>query len=186
MKQAEPVPAGHNKVEVAGTSADLNQLYRDNAAFAWRLFMNMGVRPDDVADMVQDVFLVVHRRLGEVVIRSSARAWIYGICVRCCANYRRRAGIRREQLVADPPESGSEDFDAVNARLDLKRALELLDDQQRAIFLLYEVEGLPMSEVAEALSSSLSTAYAKLYAARRLVQRAFSSNHSSHQVGGRL
>jgi RNA polymerase sigma-70 factor (ECF subfamily) len=133
----------------------------------------MGVRKADVPDLVQEVFVTVHRRLGAVEIQSSLRAWIYGICVRTCANYRKRAMRTREVLVSEAPERSIDTSDRVQHKLDLVRALDTLDDDQRAVFLLYEVEELSMPEVAAALGCPTSTAYSRLYAAQRVVRRTF-------------
>lgn len=162
----------------ARTCWDLERIYRDNIAFAWRMVTNMGVRRADVPDVVQEVFITVHRRLGEVEIKSSVRAWIYGICVRACSNYRKRASTQREQLFWEPPEHGIQNDERASAKLDLMRALELLDADQRAVFVLYEVEGLTMREVAEALDCPPTTAYSRLYAARRVVQAAFDTKET--------
>lgn len=167
-----------------GADIDLDEVYRQNARFAWRLVANMGVRPADVADVVQEVFIIVHRRLGQTVLNTSLRAWIYGICARCCANYRRRALNRREQLFSEPPEQTADDNERLSARLDLERALDTLDHHQRAVFLLYEVEGLSMPEVAEALVMPLSTAYSRLHVARTTFQRELARGHAQHHEQG--
>ena len=176
--------------EAPSPNVELGEVYRQNVRFAWRLVVNMGVRPDDVADIVQEVFIIVHRRLGEVVLSTSVRAWIYGICARCCANYRRRALTRREQLCSEPPDRSADDYRAsddnerVSARLDLERALDTLDQHQRAVFLLYEVEELSMPEVAEALAIPLSTAYSRLHAARSAFRRELLKGHTQpHEQG---
>ena len=169
----------------ANSCWDLEAVYRDNIAFAWRMVTNMGVRRADVPDVVQEVFITVHRRLGEVEIKRSVRAWIYGICVRACANYRKRASTQREQLFWEPPEPDARSDERATAKLDLLRALRLLDDDQRAVFLLYEVEGLTMREVADVLDCPSTTAYSRLYAARRAVQAAFDREETEANNDGR-
>ena len=51
----------------------------------------------------------------------------------------------------------------------LDAALEVLDDDKRAAFVLYEIEEQPMSDVAAALGCPLQTAYSRLYAARKII-----------------
>jgi len=150
-------------------------LYRDYAAFVWRILRAMGVREADLPDMTQEVFVVVYRRLPELRARSSLRSWLYGICIRCAANYRRRAYRVSERLYAVVPEVVEASSDAA-ARLDLMRALQTLDEARRAVFVLYEIEELSMPEVAEALGCALTTAYSRLYSARRAVRRYFWSS----------
>ena len=92
--------------------------------------------------------------------------------MRTAANYRRRACRKRERLCAEVPDT-LETTATAAAALDLLRALSALDDDQRAVFVLYELEELTMPEVAEALGCPIPTAYSRLYAARRRVRAAF-------------
>lgn len=157
------------------TRVGVEQIYRDHAAFFWRLLRAMGVREADVPDVTQEVFITIHRRLDDTQIRASLRAWVYGICLRTAANYRRRRHRSSERLCCPVPDSAPIGSDRAGARLDLKRALDSLDEARRAVFLLYEVEGLSMPEVAEALGCPVTTAYSRLYSARRAVRAAFGS-----------
>ena len=142
-----------------------------------RVVRRMGVNAADVDDVTQEVFLAVHRGLPTFAGRSSVRTWVYGICIRTCSNHRDRAFRRREQLVLDPerledardPERQLEGQHALAA---LDRALAELPHAQRAVFVLFEIEGLDMREVAVATGASKFTAYARLYAARKRVSAA--------------
>jgi RNA polymerase sigma-70 factor, ECF subfamily len=152
---------------------EMERVYRDHAAFVWRLLRHMGVRDADVPDAAQEVFITVHRRLSDSVIRTSLRAWVYGICIRIAANYRRRRYLACERPCDPLPEPSREPSDPAAARIDLCRALDRLDVARRAVFLLYEVEGLSMPEVADALGCPVTTAYSRLHSARELVRAAF-------------
>lgn len=152
-------------------------LYRDYGGFVWRILRAMGVRDADAPDMTQEVFMVVDRRLPELRARSSVRAWLYGICIRSAANYRRRSFRVSERLYAVVPEPDQLEADET-AKLDLMRALETLDEARRAVFVLYEIEELSMPEVAEAVGCPLTTAYSRLYSARRAVRRCFGSSRA--------
>ena len=55
----------------------------------------------------------------------------------------------------------------------LARLLDELDDDKRAVFVLYEVEGLLMKQVAEVVGCPLQTAYSRLHAARELLAAAY-------------
>jgi RNA polymerase sigma-70 factor (ECF subfamily) len=124
---------------------------------------------------VQEVFVVVHRRLPSFEGRSSLRTWLYGICLRVASDFRRRARVRYERTASDPARDLSESAslapdERARARAQLRNLLAALDDDKREVLVLYEIEGLPMSEVAEILGCPLQTAYSRLHAARaRLV-----------------
>ncbi len=85
--------------------------------------------------------------------------------------------VRREIVTDEPPESpeSGRQHDALamkQARVVLDRILDELDDDKRAVFVLYEIEELSMAEVADALGCPLQTAYSRLHAARKLVESA--------------
>jgi RNA polymerase sigma-70 factor (ECF subfamily) len=139
----------------------------------------LGVPESDVEDVAQEVFVVVHRKLGEFEGRSSLRTWLYGICVRTASDYRKRARVRHEIVTDEPPEQTAqpEQHDTLalrQARALLDGILDQLDEDKRAVFVLYEIEQITMSEVAEAVGCPLQTAYSRLHAARKEVEVAVS------------
>lgn len=151
------------------------QVYQEHAAFVWRSLRRLGVRPSDLEDVAQDVFVVVHRKLPEFDGRSSVRTWVFGVCLRTAADYRRRAHIRREESMDVVPDSAvpaaqDEAVSRRQARALLDRILDELDEEKRATFVLFELEQWPMAEIAEAMGCPLQTSYARLYAARRDVE----------------
>lgn len=164
---------------------DFDNVLAESAPFVWRVLGRLGVAQADVQDVCQEVFLIIYRKLDEFDGRP-ARAWIYGISVRAAADYRKRA-FRRHELVGEPPFQPSvpaEQHDALEllrARARLDRVLAGLDEDKRQVFVLYELEELPMSEVAAIVACPLQTAYSRLHAARRAVRAAFSA--SSEQGG---
>ncbi|XXU61304.1 sigma-70 family RNA polymerase sigma factor [Sorangium sp. So ce1078] len=158
--------------------ATFRQLFEEYAPFVWRALRHMGVPDREVPDLCQEVFLVVHRKLGEFDGRSSLRTWIYGICFRTASEHRRRAHVRREEMTESIPDEGMpppqpEELLRKQARELLQRALSSLDEEKRAVLVLFELEGLPMTEVAEVVGCPLSTAYSRLYAARKHCEDVF-------------
>lgn len=153
----------------------LAEIFRQYAPFVWRGLRRLGIAESDVDDVCQEVFVVVHRKLGEFEGRSSLKTWIYGICARTASDYRRSGRVRREVITEAPPEAPHEggQHEALalkQARATLDRILDDLDDDKRSVFVLYEIEELTMAEVAEALGCPLQTAYSRLHAARKLVE----------------
>jgi len=158
----------------APSPLDTTSLFREHAAYVWRALRRLGVREADIEDVCQEVFVVVHRRLADFEGRSSPRTWIYGIAIRTASDYRKRASHVREVATATPPDVLSRDnphdaLSARQARATLDRLLDALDDDKRAVFVLYEIEEVPMNEVAEAVGCPLQTAYSRLHAARKAV-----------------
>jgi RNA polymerase sigma-70 factor (ECF subfamily) len=134
----------------------------------WRAARHLGVATSDIADIVQEVFLVVHRRIDSFEGRSALRTWLYGICVRVVSDYRRKAFRSRERLSADVQLSGQ--VPSPETRLTLLNLLSRLSAPHRELLVLYEVEGLTMREVSEVLDMPLQTAYSRHKVARRTLR----------------
>jgi RNA polymerase sigma-70 factor, ECF subfamily len=153
------------------------QVYEAHAAFVWRSLRRLGVREADLEDVTQEVFVVVHRKLPEFDGRSSVKTWVFGICLRTASDYRRKAHVKREEIVDEVPDaaveqSGPRRVEQRLARAMLDRLLDGLDEEKRATFVLFELEQLPMADVAAVTDVPLQTAYARLYAARRSIEAA--------------
>jgi RNA polymerase sigma-70 factor (ECF subfamily) len=150
------------------------KIFSDYAPFVLRVLRHLGVPAADLQDQGQEVFVAVFRGLAAFAGRSSLRTWIYGICVHVASNYRRRAYVRHERSVSEPPEAVCEPdqpqaFERNQNWPALRRLLDTLDPEKREVFVLYELEELPMREVAEACGCPLQTAYSRLHAARRVL-----------------
>lgn len=174
------VPVSGTKAEVAApvcssgtTSRSSADIFREHGAFVWRLLRRLGVPPSDVDDLTQDVFIAVHRSLGRYEERSYLKAWLYRICVRQASRYRRSrpplGTVDIDDLTETSGDCPEEALQAMEARANFDRLLGVLDEDRRTVFVLYEVEELPMSEVAEAVGCPLQTAYSRLRSARKLI-----------------
>ncbi len=152
------------------------RVFQQHAPYVWRALRRLGVAESDADDVCQDVFIVVHRKLGTFG-GSSLQTWLYGICLRVASEHRRRPHRRREQVVEAVPDESvdapqEDEVERRRALALLDEALDLLDDDKRAVFVLFELEQMPMTEVAEAAGCPLQTAYSRLYAARKIVEGA--------------
>ena len=65
-------------------------VYRQHARFVWLSLQRLGIHVSDLDDVAQDVFVIVHKRLRTFDRRSRLTTWLFGICMRVAANYRRR------------------------------------------------------------------------------------------------
>jgi RNA polymerase sigma-70 factor (ECF subfamily) len=145
-------------------------VYREHHAFVWRSLRRLGVEEADLDDLVQEVFLVAHRRLADFEGRSKLSTWLFGIAYRVVSDHRRKreAGQRREAAVTPPPAPTQPDrkLSRREAAAVLDGLLGRLDPDKRDVFVMAEVAKLTMPEIAEALGININTAYARLRAAR--------------------
>ncbi|MEM9187926.1 MAG: RNA polymerase sigma factor [Myxococcota bacterium] len=156
---------------------DVVSMHRAHASFVWSTLFRLGVAERDLPDMLQEVFLVVHRRLPSLAVDASERSWLFGIATRVTKNYRKRAHRRRERPMSDPPEvvaHGDPERRAIEIRraAEARRILDRLDATQRVVFVMFEVEGFRCREIAEMLDVPVGTVHSRLHAARARVARA--------------
>jgi RNA polymerase sigma-70 factor (ECF subfamily) len=149
----------------------LRALFEEHGSFVLRSLRYLGVREADLDDTLQEVFLVVYQRLADYEEKGRARAWLYSICTRVARAQLRRVGRRRETAMPAFSEESIEptQLERVEDREALalgQRLLDQLPPQQREVFVLYEVEDMPMAEIAQALDCPLQTAYSRLHKAR--------------------
>jgi RNA polymerase sigma-70 factor (ECF subfamily) len=143
-----------------------------------------------VDDAVQDVFIVVHRRLTEFEGRSSLRSWLFGIARRVAHDHRRRIGRKERgeelpEVLPDPDGSTpAGELERAQAVRTLHALLAALDDDKREVFILAELEQMTAPEIAAALGVNLNTVYSRLRAARAAFDAAV-ARHLARNGGGR-
>jgi RNA polymerase sigma-70 factor (ECF subfamily) len=152
-----------------------DDIYAAHVAFVWRVLRTLGVSEAQLEDAVQDVFVVVHRRLPEWEGRAAMTTWLFAIARRVASTHRRRAlGARTEEL-QDEPVGGADTFAAMSraqAAATVMTILMTLDEDKRTVFALVELEQLSVPEVARMLDINLNTAYSRLRLARAAFEAA--------------
>jgi RNA polymerase sigma-70 factor (ECF subfamily) len=146
-------------------------VYDAHFRFVWRCLRSLGVSDAAIDDAVQDVFVVVQRKLSTFEGRAELRTWLYAIAVRIGRRYRSRArsdGARVEEAEEEPVASGDGESALEHTeRLALaRRALDALDDEKREVFVLAQVEQMSAPEIAVITGVPINTVYSRLRAAR--------------------
>ena len=160
----------------------LDGVYRAHFQFVWRILRRLGVRTAELEDAVQEVFLVVHRRLDSFDRSRPVKPWLAGIAHRVALAERRRARHHREQLSEDvtrgdraatgPSPEAKVALEQRRARV--MSALATMEPARRAVFVMYEMESMPCTEIATALDIPLNTVYSRLRLARERFKAALS------------
>jgi RNA polymerase sigma-70 factor (ECF subfamily) len=155
---------------VAPELATFDSVYRAQFPFTWRSLRRLGVPEADLPDAVQDVFLVVHKKLADFDGQARVTSWIYSICLRVASDRRRRASTRYEVLGDErEPVAAATSGDTLalaEQRAILEKALDAMPLEQRAVFTLFELEGMTGSEIAELLEVPTPTVHSRLRLAR--------------------
>lgn len=154
------------------------EVYQEHFQFVWRSLRRLGVRESDAQDAAQDVFLVVHRRLAEFEGRSKITTWLFGICYRVASDRKKLAHVRRRVDGGEALLDGPDERADVAAEAERRQGLALLEAileelplEQRAVFTLFELEGMTGEDIAETLEIPLGTVYSRLRLAREAFKR---------------
>ena len=168
---------------VAVVRPTFDQVYQETFAFVWRTVRRLGVNDSAVDDVTQEVFVTVHRRLGEFEGRCAVKTWVFSIVMRVVQNYRRsrrRKGAAQPisstvvdpEILADTRMDPQEQASRAQAGRILHKLLEELDEEKASVFVLAELEGMTVPAIAEAVGANVNTVYSRLRAARKQFEAA--------------
>ncbi len=155
----------------------LEDVYRAHFDFVWRSARALGVREGAIDDVVQEVFVIVQRRLPEFEGRSSMRTWLSGIALNVVRHHRRSAHRKSPHEFSNEPPTDVDSLPAAapsphdvaslreGTRL-LQLVLDGLDEKKREVLVLAELEEFSAPEIAEVLGIGLNTVYSRLRLAR--------------------
>jgi len=142
-----------------------------NFALVWRSLRRFGVPEADLDDAAQHAFITLSARLAEVT-PGAERSFLLGTCQRLAANQRRKLARRREVADEEPDRRPFRGLDPELAMLEKQRRHKLdeglaeLPLDQRAVFVLFELEGFALREIAASLAIPLGTVTSRLRRAR--------------------
>ena len=155
-------------------------LFREHGNYVARLLWQLGLAEQDIDDAVQDVFMVVHRRGGFIPGTAKATTWLAEIAIRVARARRRRTNMRRmdpqEAVIAALEAPGPNPDEAAAHAQSLARvqqALQTLDADRRAVFVLADIFGESCEDIARSLGIAVGTVYSRLNRARNKFRKAY-------------
>jgi RNA polymerase sigma-70 factor, ECF subfamily len=155
---------------VVSSSGEFRELFENHYDYVWCSLRRLGVQQRDLEDLTHDVFLEVHAKLDRYDRARPMRPWLFAFALRFASDYRKLARHKTE-LRADIDEQRTDEspYEAVRERESaelLSRALDALSLELRAVIVLYEIDEVPMKDIASALGIPLNTGYSRLRLAR--------------------
>jgi RNA polymerase sigma-70 factor (ECF subfamily) len=165
----------------SGDREAFRELFRRHRADVARLAYRMlgasrGCSPADLEDLIQEVFLQVHKSLSDFRGQSKFTTWLHRVTVNVVLMNRRAARSRpvfAAELVGEhEPDSGIRpDEDAARLRRleAFRRVLDRLPEKKRTVFVLHELEGVAPAEIATIVDAPVLTVRTRLFYARREV-----------------
>jgi RNA polymerase sigma-70 factor (ECF subfamily) len=156
----------------AQDEARLRKAFVQHYAGIWRFLRRLGVASDHVDDAAQHAFLVALEAIPRI-LPGCERAFLYSTAVRIAHGLRRRPAREVATVDVDGPSplpSADELTDQKRAREMLDRLLEHIELDARAVFVLFEIEGFTVPEIADLLKIPLGTAASRLRRSREQFQ----------------
>jgi RNA polymerase sigma-70 factor, ECF subfamily len=187
------VPLASLPLVPASTPSGLSQaraerferIVSDHFSGMWRFLRRLGLSEADTDDAAQEVLLVVVAKL-DAIHPKSERSFLFSTAFRMAAR------VRRGRKHQDIDEVAAEDADADPEQLlELKRARAMLDRllspmpiDLRAVFVLYELEGMTMAEIASTLELAPGTVASRLRRGRDFFNARFEKAKAQKQAIG--
>jgi RNA polymerase sigma-70 factor (ECF subfamily) len=167
--------SGALSLPAAGAEGRLRALRVEHFEFVWRSVRRLGVADADADDAVQQIFITAAAKLDSIVA-GSERSFLFGIALRV-ASHARRTVRRRGEVLGDAIDERADVAPGPDDLLEQRRARALLDEvldalplDVRAVFILFEMEELSLSEIAEMLAIPQGTAASRLRRGRERFQ----------------
>ncbi|UQA58787.1 sigma-70 family RNA polymerase sigma factor [Polyangium aurulentum] len=158
----------------SGDRAAFAELYRRHREDVARLVFRMIGRASEVEDVVQEVFLQVHKSLGDFRGQSKFSTWLHRVTVNVVLMTRRAQKSR--PVFTEPPAERDEvdggllpDEEATRRRrVDaFRRLLDRLSEKKRTVYILHDIEGMAPAEIATIVEAPVLTVRTRLFYARR-------------------
>jgi len=155
-----------------GEPEGFDELYRLHASRVYGLACRLTGSGSEAEDLLQDVFVLVYRKLDSFKGDAALGTWIYRLATNCCVDYL-RGRQHRLRSVSEPLDEGTEAGTPAPERvlrridpIDLDRAIAELPPGYRAAFVLHDVEGYEHREIAGMLGIAEGTSKSQVHKAR--------------------
>ena len=151
--------------------ARFRTIFQAEFRYVWTSLGRLGIRERDREDLASEVFVRVHQRIEAFDPARAVRPWLFAFAVRVASEHRRRAQTRNEAIGATDDVGSSaiaaHGIDSDDRELVLL-ALDGLDFDKRAVFVMHFLDGFTVPEIARTLDIPLGTAYSRVRAAREI------------------
>jgi RNA polymerase sigma-70 factor (ECF subfamily) len=168
------MPIDHAALFDRAAVGTFDQVYDAHFAYVYRIVARLLGRRD-VEDVVQEVFLVVHRKLPTFEGRAAITTWLFSICHRVVGAHVRKERMQRlffdvfrgSAAEIPSPLDPLQVMEQEEVRARVASTLARLSFKKRAVLVMFELEGWSCAEIAGALGIPVDTVYTRLHHARR-------------------
>lgn len=161
----------------AGDEAAFRSLYLAHRAEVHRITYRLLGPNADVEDVIQEVFIQVHRSIGNFRGQAKFSTWLHRVAVNVALQHLRRkrstvasrSDDRVEERAAEDggPKSPAEAVETRERLEAVYRALDQISPKKRAVLVMHDMQGLSAQKIAEIVGSPVFTVRTRLFYARR-------------------
>jgi RNA polymerase sigma-70 factor (ECF subfamily) len=166
---------------LAGETTLFGDLVDRHKKSVYGIVSGMVDRPDEVDDLVQDIFVAAYKAIGRFRGDSKFSTWLHAIAVNTTLRHMQRMKIRRTFSLDDPEReeyrslrgdalSPDRAHEKAEREREIRGAVKSLPDKQRVVVVLHYFEGLSCQEIAETLGCSVGTVWSRLHYACRVLK----------------
>ncbi len=161
VRSASPAPA---------PKGDCLETFDRELDYLFGTLQRMGAGPGDLEDLLQEVFMVLHRNWPTLDTTRSLRPWLFGVSFRVVRMHRRRRVRETPHAAVDleddspTPEAWLQGQESMAL---LSAALQHVPASRRSVVIKHDLEGLHIIDIARELSLSKFGVYARLYKGRK-------------------
>lgn len=167
----------------------VRKLVEDHFADLWRFLRHLGVPEHWVDDATQEVFIVAARRFDEI-LPGRERSFLFGTAFKIAQSTRRKLGRAAPpdddsvmEAKVDTAPNPEEELDDKQARELALRLIDELDEGQRQVFVMFEIEGMTLQHIAELTELPMNTVASRLRSAREVFQTRFARHRNIRRAG---
>lgn len=160
------------------------RIFEEQHDFVWRSLVHQGVPVAHADDALQEVFLVVHRRLSDYDASAPLRGWLWGIARNVALNQRRSLGRearRQRELLLEPTATSDTSLLRAPELAAVREILVSMEEAFRDVLVLSDIEGMTAIEIAAVLELKVNTVYSRL----RIARQRFTEAHFTETRGER-
>jgi RNA polymerase sigma-70 factor (ECF subfamily) len=167
-----------------GDARAFEELYNEYKGMVARLARNVAGQRNDLDDIVQEVFLQVHKSIASFQGTSKFTTWLYRLTINVSLQYVKAKKHRavpylaietRRDLAADEPSPERQVWSQERWQI-LMSILETLSEKKRIVFMLHEIEGVEAKEIGAILGIPTLTVRTRLFYARKAIYDRLAKN----------
>jgi RNA polymerase sigma-70 factor (ECF subfamily) len=156
--------------EASSPEGDCLQAFARELDYVYGTLQRLGARPSDLEDLLQEIFMVLHRNWSKLDATRSLRPWLFGVAFRVVHAHRRRGAREAPHAELDLEDSsptpeawlqGQESLALLSA------ALQRVPASRRSVVIKHDLEGLDVIDIARELSLTKFGVYSRLYKGRK-------------------